>query len=232
MLDSDFWQDLSTQFLSVRQGGFNLTWLRESDSNLTFDFKHCSEATFLHFKTIAQRAGQKLASDAIVPFRAWICALIERAPNERPGQHLGADGIYRESGTISNVCNASVNLCRFLESEALQAEHHRFIANREPPIEEVQDPEPKQTEENCTRSQDVGNFLRKCNRLSTTRIYKHHISRSVGHHTARQFEYWQACNDKKATPEDQRNFSRILRTSPEEFLATLKRQKLIPQDKD
>jgi hypothetical protein len=79
------------------------------------------------------------------------------------------------------------------------------------------------------RIAEVAAFLAECNKHSTTRIYKKHIWRSAGHTRARQFEYWQDCNDAKATAEDQRNFPRILNYSPEEFVALLKLQKLIPE---
>ena len=71
-------------------------------------------------------------------------------------------------------------------------------------------------------------FLAACNQKSTTRIYKRHIWKSAGHTSPRQFEYWQNCDEKKATAEDGRNFNRILAHSPEEFIALLKRQRLIP----
>lgn len=80
----------------------------------------------------------------------------------------------------------------------------------------------------ATRRSRVDAFLKQCNKISEKRIYKNHIWKSVGHKTARQFEYWQECSDK-STAEDQRNFSRVLGRSSQDFLATLKKQKLVSE---
>ena len=73
---------------------------------------------------------------------------------------------------------------------------------------------------------EVNAFLQACNRHSRARIYKRHIWLLVGHTKGRQFEYWQA-GSPKATSEDKNNFGRILRTSPEDFLAALRRKGII-----
>lgn len=65
---------------------------------------------------------------------------------------------------------------------------------------EASNGEPEQQGDDCARGREVDAFIQKCDLNSTTRIYKRHIWSSVGHKTARQFEYWQACNEGKATP--------------------------------
>jgi hypothetical protein len=80
------------------------------------------------------------------------------------------------------------------------------------------------------RLAQVATFLQACNKISRQRIYKRHLWRSAGHSKGRQFEYWQECNEKKATDEDRRNFNRILSMDPAKFIALLKQQKLIDQE--
>jgi hypothetical protein len=58
------------------------------------------------------------------------------------------------------------------------------------------------------------------------RIIEKHIWLSVGHGTARQFQYWKK-GDRRATASDKRNFSCILSMDPAEFIDTLKNQELI-----
>jgi hypothetical protein len=77
------------------------------------------------------------------------------------------------------------------------------------------------------RRQQVETFVRECNAISTTPIYRNHIWRSVGHSKGRQFEYWQACSPK-ATDEDNQNFSRVLNMAPQKFVALVSRR-LIPR---
>jgi hypothetical protein len=62
--------------------------------------------------------------------------------------------------------------------------------------------------------------------LSPGRLFRKHIWKMAGHETARQFEHWQAA-DTKATHADDSNFRRIVRLSPENFLADLRKKKLI-----
>jgi hypothetical protein len=78
------------------------------------------------------------------------------------------------------------------------------------------------------RSAMVEDFLLRCNQEPDLpeKIIKKHIWGAVGHKSPRQFQYWQASDDK-ATVEDQTNFSRTLALQPSEFVAQLKRMKLI-----
>lgn len=82
----------------------------------------------------------------------------------------------------------------------------------------------------CKRGSEVVTFLQKCNQLSAARVRKKHIWLLIGHSKGRQFEYWQACNEEKATAEDKINFSRVLRMKPEDFLAALRKKRLLPSD--
>jgi hypothetical protein len=80
-----------------------------------------------------------------------------------------------------------------------------------------------------SRRELVDAFLARCNQASTVRIVRADIWRSVGHRHARQFQYWQAGNDRPAgttrgaTKQDDRNFHRILTMRPEEFVAQLRK---------
>lgn len=87
--------------------------------------------------------------------------------------------------------------------------------------------EGKPSEDPCKRKGEIDAFLQRCKELSVTRVLRRHIWLLVGHSKGRQFEYWQAC-DKKATREDEINFSRVLRMEPEEFIALLRQKHLIP----
>lgn len=87
--------------------------------------------------------------------------------------------------------------------------------------------ENRSVEQPGNRNGEIDVFLQACNALSMVRIRKRHIWLSVGHSKARQFEYWQA-GDEKATRVDNANFRRILGMKPEDFVALLQRKKLIP----
>jgi len=74
------------------------------------------------------------------------------------------------------------------------------------------------------RSALVEDFLLRCNQEPDLpeKLLKKHIWSAVGHSGPRQFQYWQASDDK-ATAEDQRNFGRILAMPPADFVALLKK---------
>lgn len=78
------------------------------------------------------------------------------------------------------------------------------------------------------RAAMVDDFLQRCNQEPDLpeRLIRKHIWSAVGHSGPRQFQYWQA-GDDKATAEDQRNFGRILAMPPADFVALLKRMNLI-----
>jgi hypothetical protein len=86
---------------------------------------------------------------------------------------------------------------------------------------------------NPSRRRLVDAFLARCNAVSKVRIHRTHIWRSVGHGHARQFEYWQAGNDRLpgttrgATKQDDQNFCRVLAMAPEKFIEELRQSELI-----
>jgi hypothetical protein len=132
----------------------------------------------------------------------------------------------------SEISSAQRLLQKAEEQARMQIEYEKALARLRDSTEEVESveqlaAESGQSNEDCTRSADVDVFLKRCNKLSDATIYKRHIWQSVGHAKGRQFEYWQECNEAKATNADRRNFSRILREGPEQFLATLKRKRLV-----
>lgn len=85
----------------------------------------------------------------------------------------------------------------------------------------------------------VESFLQKCSVELTIRVRKTHIWRAAGHTTARQFQYWQAGDDRRAnsasthgaTEEDDRNFRRILEMRPQDFLTLLEQKGLMAAKK-
>jgi hypothetical protein len=83
------------------------------------------------------------------------------------------------------------------------------------------------------RRQLVDTFLARCNEVSTVRIGRRHIWRFIAHSHARQFEYWQAGDDRSpgttrgATEQDDQNIRRVLSMQPEEFLSQLRQRELI-----
>ena len=117
---------------------------------------------------------------------------------------------------------------------------------REPATEAIQAPSPQSQDvhnphlsssssreaRSAERRRLVDCFLEACNRVSKVRIGRAHIWRSVGHRKARQFEYWQAGDDRLphstrgATRQDDQNFRRVLTTKPEVFVFQLKSQKI------
>jgi hypothetical protein len=79
----------------------------------------------------------------------------------------------------------------------------------------------------------VDSFLVDCNRNSSTRVRKTHIWKHVGHSSPRQFEYWQADEDRipgttrGATAQDDLNFRRVLSMAPKDFVAVLQQRGIL-----
>jgi hypothetical protein len=80
----------------------------------------------------------------------------------------------------------------------------------------------------CERAVLVDDFLGRCNREAglEVELVRKHISLAVGHKYPRQFQYWQA-SDPRATAADNRNFGRILRMTPAEFVKVLREKRAI-----
>lgn len=76
------------------------------------------------------------------------------------------------------------------------------------------------------RKKQVSDFLEKCNEISDLKIFRKHIWQQIGHTASRQFEYWQK-GDSRASAADDKNFYRVLKMPPENFIASLKVKKLL-----
>jgi hypothetical protein len=76
------------------------------------------------------------------------------------------------------------------------------------------------------RRAQVDAFLARCNQAGPKKINRKHVWQAAGHKGARQFQFWQA-SDEKATMQDDQSFSRLLAMKPAEFIALLKKKGLI-----
>ena len=78
------------------------------------------------------------------------------------------------------------------------------------------------------RRQQVEEFLDRCNALADVprMIFKKDIWRAANHTRARQFEHWQA-RDEKATAADEKAFTRLISKEPKKFVTLLTRRKII-----
>ncbi len=74
-----------------------------------------------------------------------------------------------------------------------------------------------------TKAEKVDEFLARVLSETGKRVNRTHIWKLAGHNTARQFEYWQESNAKKATAADEINFARILEMAPAKFLDDLRK---------
>ena len=72
----------------------------------------------------------------------------------------------------------------------------------------------------------VDSFLSSCEQETQLKVRKKYIWLAAGHKTARQFQYWQAGNNR-ATRQDDQNFRRILAMNPSDFLSLLKNKRII-----
>ena len=68
----------------------------------------------------------------------------------------------------------------------------------------------------------------RCNALADVprMIFKKDIWRAANHTRARQFEHWQA-RDEKATAADEKAFTRLISKEPKKFVTLLTRRKII-----
>ena len=78
------------------------------------------------------------------------------------------------------------------------------------------------------RLTEIEKFLQRCMQETGAKLTKSHIWKVVGHKRPRQFQYWQA-NDNKATKQDDINFKRILAMKPADFIKALEDMDLIPK---
>lgn len=86
---------------------------------------------------------------------------------------------------------------------------------------------PEATHAGTDRRTQVDAFVLSCRRDTPVKVIKTHIWKAVKHTTPRQFQYWQAGQDRRhgenrgATPEDDRNFRRVLAMKPAAFVELL-----------
>jgi hypothetical protein len=126
-------------------------------------------------------------------------------------------------------------------ARALERQHFASILTPRPPMDHLnrtreenvivpQSPAHSTDESGIThmhlRRERVNDFLGRCNRLSDTRVIRKHIWQLIGHSKGRQFEYWQK-SDPKATAEDERNFERVLKMDPGDFLDQIRKRGMI-----
>jgi hypothetical protein len=133
----------------------------------------------------------------------------------------GTEEAHLYADTIPRVCGASIDLCRQLESRAREADFLDNSKSRLPPGVAT-------TVDKSDRSKMVDDFILECNWGSDAglKVMRKHISRALGHATPRQFQYSQRRSDK-ATPEDNRNFCRVLSMRPVEFVALLREKGIL-----
>ena len=83
------------------------------------------------------------------------------------------------------------------------------------------------------RIQLVNDFLLRCLQETQHKLLKKHIWSAVGHRSPRQFQYWQAGDDRSrgkirgATDQDDQNFRRILAMAPADFEKLLKKKSVL-----
>lgn len=71
----------------------------------------------------------------------------------------------------------------------------------------------------------VNVFIERCESEMPLRVERQHIWKAVGHRSPRQFQHWQAL-DPETTAQDEINFPRILKMSPADFVAHLKKTRI------
>jgi hypothetical protein len=136
MADSNFWQDMAGRFLAITNGSWlNVRWrsIKKIDSPDPLITKWTIAVTFpeaksarLEFEAIARRCGRE-----VYPYcdslDGWFQELRSATKTKPPAVSRQFDSNGRvaahvNDGVISNPCQASADLCRALESLAIEAE--------------------------------------------------------------------------------------------------------------
>jgi len=254
MADSAFWRSLATKFEKIDDPneGLRLEWARSNRTGENWQILSApgypdSTSYFLELASIAGAA--LILPDWIGDSVRWFSLLRDKYPIHAPRNTTITDPDGSEEiltgGAVLQAKRKSIEQCSILEAQETRKE---WLLERVPRVpanaligammsgttddaKRLVITEAKRiagSGEDCKRQRrdQIGTFLARCNEVSSKRIYKRHIWRSAGHSNARQFEYWQECS-RKATNEDERNFGRILKTKPADFVALLERQKLI-----
>ncbi len=132
MADSDLWRDLANDFKGI-DDPFNLLeaiWIEEQLGFTKWQLYTGSDrpgaySARVEFESIARRAGSQVdpSEDSL---DCWLRLLRRESPNVRPS-HLveqtgDTDPQHHDAGRIIALCRASTDLCKVLESRALEAE--------------------------------------------------------------------------------------------------------------
>jgi hypothetical protein len=133
MASSEFWRDLAGQFQRLHEtyGALRYHWLNDG---AVWKFAGSASGSIRRsFEALAIRGASKIASaDATDLLIAWLEALRIEGYGLQSG----------ETGSIYDVCEASANFCRMLESDALQAEFgEKYPSDPQP----VPSPPPEET---------------------------------------------------------------------------------------
>src|ERR1019366_2982785 len=116
MADSAFWHNLAAEFQRLHEtyGALAYDWRASSGGVAAWKFIGSASGSIRrHFETLAIRAvSERVEADTPDLLTAWLEAL----------RHEGYGLQSGETGSIYDVCEASANFCRTLESDALQAE--------------------------------------------------------------------------------------------------------------
>ena len=200
------------------------------------------------FKQTATDAGVLLGIDSrnVTGLELWIDGILKHCRLHSPA-FIFADNLDSGGGYIKDLCEASATFCAWLNRRQIDiqtrgedGELHYVVkdaveyAFAKHAMEQMPEASPSATNpdtssspSNCPHRAEVDAFLRAANATSTKPIRRRHIWLLVGHSKARQFEYWQACDTKRTTRSDEKNFSRTLREGPEKFIQRLRAKKLI-----
>ncbi len=132
MGDPQFWRDIEPQFRSLAQHPFDLRadWdLVTGNSVGDWRIIGSPAALRLRFEKLARQAGAVMCESAEVDsLKTWLDLLMKRGMNFEYGRATvevnadGTAGAHHLNGTISNLCEASANMCIVLETEAFEAE--------------------------------------------------------------------------------------------------------------
>lgn len=130
---SDFWQQRAAEFLLIPGSKvLRADGQRTIRSGETWQWRltgGATQFTIQTFETLARRAASEIASAGTTNLlRAWLDAIREEHINFRSDgiatevDDNGNNGLGYMFGTITDVCDASVILCRRLEATAIQTE--------------------------------------------------------------------------------------------------------------
>jgi hypothetical protein len=144
MTDGNYWQDLEARFRALSQSalGLRADWHYVSGARGNWQIAGSAPESRLRFENLARRAGTAISEPAQVDsLQAWLDLVRKRGINFKlddntPWSEQNADGTEgpsHVSGTISNVCEASANLCLMLENDALAAGGGKAGRSSRPP---------------------------------------------------------------------------------------------------